>query len=62
MADADRIEVHLDVVDETRTESRDLSETLVVLGYAERRGKNGFWPTTAGWNLLGARGRPFDVQ
>jgi len=61
MTDADRIEALLDIVDETRPENRDHSETLVVLGYAERR-RNGFWPTTAGWNFLGDRGRPFDLS
>jgi hypothetical protein len=57
MTDAGRIEALLNIVDETRTESRDQSEKLVVLGFAERRGKNGFWPTNAGWNLMGDRDR-----
>lgn len=61
MTDAERIEALLDLVDESRTERRDLSDQLVVLGYAERRGRNGYWPTTAGWNLMGDRGRPFDI-
>ena len=61
MTDAARTEALLDIVDETRAESRDQSEKLVVLGYAERRGRNGFWPTKAGWNFLGDRGRPFDI-
>lgn len=61
MTDADRIEALLDIVDAARTEARDRSERLVVEGYAARRGRNGFWPTTAGWNLLGDRGRAFDV-
>jgi hypothetical protein len=60
MNDADRIEALLDIVDDTRAPSRDRSETLVVFGYAERRGKNGFRPTNAGWALLGDQGRPFD--
>ena len=60
MTDADRIEALLDIVDQARSESRDRSEKLVVLGYATRQGK-GFWPTTAGWNLLGDRGRSFDA-
>lgn len=62
MTDADRTEALLDIVDETRAENRDQSEKLVVLGYAARRGKNGYWPTNAGWNFLGDRGRPFDVS
>lgn len=60
MTDADRMEALLDLVDDTRSPSRERSESLVVFGYAERRGKNSFRPTTAGWNFLGARGRPFD--
>jgi hypothetical protein len=60
MTDTDRIEALLDIVDETRAEERTRSEQLVVLGYAKRRGKNGFWPTNAGWNFLGERGRSFD--
>ena len=62
MTDADLIEALLDVVDETRTESRDRSEMLAVLGYVQRRGKKCFSLTTAGWNLLGDRGRPLDIQ
>lgn len=58
MIDADRIEALLDLVDETRTEQISQTQKLVVLGLAERRGK-GFWPTNAGWNLLGERGRSF---
>lgn len=60
MTDSDRIEALLNIVDGTRTENRDESEKLVVLGFAERRGKSGFWPTNAGWNLMGDRGRAFD--
>lgn len=60
MTDADRIEALLHIVDETRTENRDESEKLVVLGFAERQGKNGFWPTNAGWNRMGDRGRAYD--
>ncbi|MBB5745189.1 hypothetical protein [Brevundimonas variabilis] len=61
MTEADRIEALLDIVDESRSENRDCSEKLVVLGYAERRGKKGYWPTQAGWNFLGDRGRAFDL-
>lgn len=60
MTDADRIEALLNIVDDTRTENRGESETLVVLGLAERRGRGGFWPTNAGWTLMGDRGRPYD--
>lgn len=62
MTDADRIEALLDIVDETRAEGPTQSAQLVVLGYAARRAKNGFWPTNAGWNFLGDRGRPFAVN
>jgi hypothetical protein len=62
MTDADLLEALLDIVDETRAESRDQSEKLVVFGYVERRGRNGFWPTNAGWNFLGESGRPFDIS
>lgn len=60
MTDADRIEALLDLVDKTRTERLDLSEQLAVVGLAERKGR-GFWPTNAGWNLMGSRGRPFGI-
>lgn len=60
MTDTDRIEALLDIVDPERAESAGTSQKLVVVGLAERRGK-GFWPTTAGWNLMGDRGRPFDT-
>lgn len=59
MTDADRLEALLDIVDEARPEDSTRSEQLVVLGYAERRGRNRLWPTNAGWNFLGDRGRPF---
>lgn len=59
MTDADRIEALLDIVDDSRTEQAAASEQLAVLGLVERRGKV-FRPTNAGWNLLSARGRPFD--
>lgn len=60
MTDADRLEALLDLVDDTRTPSRESSEQLVVFGYAERVGRSRFRPTTAGWNFLGDRGRVFD--
>lgn len=62
MTDADRIEALFDIVDETRTETRDRSERLAIEGYVSRIGRKGFWPTTAGWKLLADRGRAFDVQ
>lgn len=62
MTDADRIEALLDIVDASRTESRERSEALAVLGYVARRGRMGFWPTNAGWNFLGDLGRRFDLS
>lgn len=62
MTDAERLEALLNIIDDTRTEERDQSEKLVVLGLATRRGKKGYWPSNAGWNLLGDRGRPFDIS
>ena len=61
MTDAERVEALLDIVDGSRIEARENSDKLAVLGLAERRGRQGFWPTQAGWNLLGDRGRAFDV-
>ena len=61
MTDNDRIEALLNIVDATRAENRAQSEKLAVLGYVERRGRKGFWPTNAGWIFLGDRGRAFDI-
>jgi hypothetical protein len=60
MTDAERIEALLNIVDETRFENLAQSEKLAVLGFVERRGKNKFRPTNAGWNLMGDRGRIHD--
>lgn len=60
MTTYDPADALLDIVDATRSERKDESEKLVVLGYAERRGRSGYWPTKAGWNLLSDRGRAFD--
>lgn len=62
MTDADRIEALLDIVDASRAESPAQSEKLAVLGYVERRGRKGFWPTNAGWIFLGDQGRAFDIS
>lgn len=62
MTDSEAIEALLDIVDTTRSERREQSERLAVLGYVERRGRKGFWPTNAGWNVLGDRGRQFDIS
>jgi hypothetical protein len=60
MTDAERIDALLNIVDEARPERREESEKLSVLGFAARRGKQGFWPTNAGWNLMGEQGRPYN--
>lgn len=58
MTDAERVDALLDLVDPDRTEDPERSARLRVLGLAERAGR-GHRPTTAGWNLLGERGRTF---
>lgn len=62
MTDSDLIEALLDLVDATRTETPSRTKALVIRGYAVRKSRGLVRPTTAGWNLLGARGRPFDVD
>ena len=59
MNDPERINALLDLADpERKSDPEDVTE-LVVLGLAERIGKSGFRPSTAGWSLLGALGRGF---
>ena len=60
MTNAEAIEALLDLVDPSRSADAVDSARLVVLGYAERRGKKGFWPSRAGWYVLGDLGRRFD--
>ena len=62
MTEADLIEALLDLVDDARTETTVRTEALLIRGYAARKGRGPAHPTTAGWNLLGDRGRPFDVD
>ena len=57
MTEDQTVEALLDIIDSERAENRDLSAQLTVLGLAERTGKAGFRPTSAGWNLLGEKGR-----
>jgi hypothetical protein len=59
VTEAERIEALLDLVDGERSESAGRSAQLTVLGLVERTGRSGYRPTTAGWNLLGERGRAF---
>lgn len=60
MTDADCIEALLDLADPERTADPERVSRLVVLGLAERH-RNGFRPTSAGWVVMGDRGRAFDV-
>ena len=62
MTDDDRMEALRNIVYATRAEDRAQSMSLSVLGYVEHRGRKGFWPTNAGWNFLGERGRAFDLS
>lgn len=59
MNDQERFEALLDLVDPERTADPDRGRQLAVFGLAQEAGRNGFRPTTAGWNLLGARGSAF---
>jgi len=59
MNDQHRLEALLDLVDPERTEDPDRSRRLAVFGLARDSGRAGYRPTTAGWNLLGARGARF---
>lgn len=59
MTDEERIEALLDLVDPDRTPVAEAGDRLIVLGLARRAGRS-VAPTTAGWNLMGDRGRAFD--
>ena len=59
MNDADRIEALLDLVDPDRPTTDSRGPQLAVLGLAASTAKGGYRPTTAGWSLLGERGRAF---
>lgn len=61
MTDAHRLSALLNIVDPDRSENGDESARLVVLGLGVRQ-ERVFRPTSAGWNLLGDVGRPFDPQ
>lgn len=58
MTDTERLDALLALADPEKPTPREAAERLVVLGLAEQHRKN-FRPTSAGWNLLGERGRPF---
>ena len=59
MNDADRIEALLDLVDPERSPTVSRGPQLVVLGLAVPVPTQGYRPTTAGWSLLGERGRVY---
>jgi hypothetical protein len=58
MTHDERIRALLGLVDPARADALDRGPELVVLGLAQALGK-GYRPTTAGWVLLGDRGRAF---
>lgn len=62
MNDADRIQALLDLVDPDRPPSEGRGRELTVLGLAAQTPKGGYRPTTAGWSLLGERGRAFRLN
>ena len=59
MNDAERIEALLDLVDSDRVPAESRGPQLAVLGLAAQGAKGGYRPTTAGWSLLGEKGRAF---
>ena len=59
MTDPERINALLDLADPDRKDDASNTAQLLVLGLAERVGKTGFRPSTAGWSLLGEQGRRF---
>ena len=59
MNDAERIEALLDLVDPDRPGNVTRGPQLIVLGLANAMPKGGYRPTTAGWSLLGDKGRAF---
>lgn len=62
MSDAERIEALLDLVDPARTGTVNRGQALAVLGLAQGTAKGGYRPTSAGWVLMGDRGRPFQPR
>ena len=61
MTDAERIEALLDLVDPDRSPQSDRGQQLAVLGLATLgpKGKGPYRPTSAGWALMGDKGRAF---
>lgn len=59
MNDPERINALLDLADPQRKSDPQVVAELVILGLAERVGKTGLRPSTAGWSLLGELGRGF---
>ncbi len=61
MNDSERIEALLDLVDPARAGNESRGPELAVLGLAQAVSKAGYRPTTAGWVLIGSRGRAFQT-
>jgi len=59
MTEPERIDALLNLADPDRSDDAAMSAQLQVLGLAERSGKTGFRPSTAGWWLLAEQGRRF---
>lgn len=59
MTDDERLEALLDLADPGRAADPEATRRLVVLGLAVKAGRD-HRPTSAGWVLLGERGRPFN--
>lgn len=62
MNDPDRIEALLDLIDPDRPASEGRGAQLAVLGLAVPGQKGRYRPTTAGWSLLGEKGRAFRLN
>ena len=59
MADPERVEALLDMVDPSRATAPGRGPELAVLGLAVAKPRGGYQPTNAGWVLIGNRGRAF---
>ena len=61
MNDAERIEALLDLVDKDRKADEGRGSQLAILGLAtlSSKGQRPYRPTSAGWVLMGDKGRPY---
>jgi hypothetical protein len=62
MNDPDRIDALLDLIDPDRKPADSRGAQLAVLGLAAPGQKGRYRPTTAGWSLLGEKGRAFRLN